>query len=289
MQIIDGKAVSTQMFARLKNDVSSFQKTHGRKPGLVVVIVGDDPASRIYVGMKDRRAKEIGLNSLKIELPIDVSEADLLKQIDSLNSDAEIDGILVQLPLPKHIEASKVLARIDPAKDVDGFHPYNVGQLVLGVAELMPCTPKGCMILLDQTLPDLRGKKAVIVGRSNIVGKPMALMLLQRGCTVTVTHSATRNLAAEVLAADIVIAATGVPELIKGDWIKKDAVIIDVGISRIETPNGPKIVGDVAFDELGHAMAATPVPGGVGPMTIACLLDNTLIAANAREGKGQDV
>lgn len=282
MRLIDGKQTAAKMCATLKACASDFNAKYGRMPGLTVVIVGEDPASKIYVGMKDKRANEIGYNSNKIVLPHDTSEEVLLKKIENLNLDDSVDGILVQLPLPKHIDADNILLAISPSKDVDGFHPENVGRLTLGTADLLPCTPKGCMILLNNLIPDMRGLKAVIIGRSNIVGKPMALMLLEKGCTVTVTHSATRDLEFELSTADIVVAAAGVPELVKGKWIKKGAVVIDVGISRVETSNGSKIVGDVEFNELAHAFAATPVPGGVGPMTIACLMENTLVAALAR-------
>lgn len=282
MRLIDGKQTAAKMCATLKACASDFNAKYGRMPGLTVVIVGEDPASKIYVGMKDKRANEIGYNSNKIILSHDTSEEVLLQKIENLNLDDAVDGILVQLPLPKHINAGNILLAISPSKDVDGFHPENVGRLTLGTADLLPCTPKGCMILLTNLIPDMRGLKAVIIGRSNIVGKPMALMLLEKGCTVTVTHSATRDLEFELKTADIVVAAAGVPELVKGSWIKKGAIVIDVGISRVETSNGSKIVGDVEFNELAHAFAATPVPGGVGPMTIACLMENTLIAALAR-------
>lgn len=257
--------------------------TSGKIPGLAVVLVGEDPASQVYVRNKGRAAEEVGMKSWTHRLPAETTQAALLKMIDDLNRNAEVHGILVQLPLPKQIDAQAVIAAIDPAKDVDGFHPINAGKLNLGLPSLVPCTPQGSMILLREAAPDVKGMKAVVVGRSNIVGKPVAQLLLQADCTVTITHSRTRNLADEIRAADIVIAAIGKPEFVQGDWIKPGAFVIDVGINRIDDPANPgknKLVGDVAFAAAAERAAAiTPVPGGVGPMTIACLLKNTLQAA----------
>ncbi|NDE90194.1 MAG: bifunctional methylenetetrahydrofolate dehydrogenase/methenyltetrahydrofolate cyclohydrolase FolD [Alphaproteobacteria bacterium] len=274
--VIDGKASAARLRAKIADDV----KSSSTKPGLAVVLVGADPASEVYVRNKEKAVLEVGMNSFAHHLPATTSEAELLTLIDSLNADARVHGILVQLPLPNGIDAQKVLERIDPRKDVDGFHPVNAGKLAVGQDGLVPCTPIGCMILLRETLGDLKGLNAVVVGRSNIVGKPIAQLLLQADCTVTITHSKTKDLAGVCAQADIVIAAIGKPEFIKGAWIKKGATVIDVGINRITCDGKTKLVGDVAYDEaLQNAGAITPVPGGVGPMTIACLLANTLKAA----------
>lgn len=252
----------------------------GVQPGLAVVLVGEDPASEVYVARKVSECARVGIASREHRLPTDTTEATLLALIDTLNDDPAVHGILVQLPLPGQIEAGRVLDRIAPEKDVDGFHPVNVGRLSTGTGGLVPCTPLGCMMLLDSVIDDYRGLAAVVIGKSNIVGKPVAMLLLERECTVTVTHIATRGLPDIVRTADIVVAAAGAPHLVRGDWIKPGAVVIDVGITRVADENGrTKLLGDVAFDELAHAHAATPVPGGVGPMTIACLLANTVRAA----------
>jgi methylenetetrahydrofolate dehydrogenase (NADP+)/methenyltetrahydrofolate cyclohydrolase len=277
--IIDGAAVAK----RLREDMKARVVASGKIPGLAVVLVGEDPASQVYVRNKGRAAEDVGMKSWTHRLPASTSQAELLAIIADLNRNAETHGILVQLPLPKHIDAEAVINAIDPAKDVDGFHPVNVGKLYTGQRCLVPCTPQGSMILLREALSDLKGAKAVVLGRSNIVGKPVAQLLLQADCTVTITHSRTRNLPDEIRAADIVIAAIGKPEFVQGDWIKPGAVVIDVGINRIEDPATPgktRLVGDVDFPAAAERAAAiTPVPGGVGPMTIACLLKNTLQAA----------
>jgi methylenetetrahydrofolate dehydrogenase (NADP+) / methenyltetrahydrofolate cyclohydrolase len=283
--IIDGKAIAAELRAEVAGGVAALAGK-GIKPGLAVVLVGEDPASQVYVRSKARQTVEAGMASFEHRLPADTAEADLLALVAALNADEAVDGILVQLPLPPQIDAEKVLRAIDPAKDVDGFHPFNVGLVATGAGGIAPCTPFGAMILIKAAGRDLPGLNAVIVGRSNIVGKPMAQLLLQENCTVTIAHSRSRDLPAIVRGADIVVAAVGRPEMIKGDWIKPGAIVIDVGINRVATQDGKgRLVGDVAFAEaLGHAGAITPVPGGVGPMTIACLLNNTLIAARARRG-----
>ena len=275
--IIDGKAAAARLRAKVAEEVKQH---HYVKPGLAVVLVGADPASEVYVRNKEKAVLEVGMASFPHHLPASTTENELLRLIDTLNADARVHGILVQLPLPAHINAEKVLEHISPRKDVDGFHPVNAGKLAVGQNALVPCTPLGCMILLRETVPDLPGLNAVVVGRSNIVGKPIAQLLLQADCTVTITHSKTKNLAEVCRNADILIAAIGKPEFIKGDWIKKGATVIDVGINRITVDGKTKLVGDVAFQEAVQvAGAITPVPGGVGPMTIACLLANTLKAA----------
>jgi methylenetetrahydrofolate dehydrogenase (NADP+)/methenyltetrahydrofolate cyclohydrolase len=286
-QIIDGKAVAASVRADLATGVAALKASHGIVPGLAVVLVGEDPASQIYVRNKRRQTIETGMRSIEHKLSADTSQADLLALVEQLNTDDEIHGILVQLPLPGHIDDKRIIAAITPAKDVDGFHPINVGRLSSGDNALVPCTPSGSIILLKSVLPDLSGLNAVIVGRSNIVGKPMAQLLLRENCTVTIAHSRTRDLPQVVRAADIVIAAVGRPEMIKGDWIKPGAIVIDVGINRVPgaEPGKTRLVGDVAFDEAASVAAAiTPVPGGVGPMTIACLLKNTLEAAQTSLG-----
>lgn len=274
--LIDGKQLALKIRDDLAREVEGL-KADGVTPGLAVVLVGHDPASQIYVRNKKSACSKAGIVSFSHELPEDISEADLLSLIDTLNADSAVHGILVQLPLPSHIDESRIINRISPEKDVDGFHPVSVGRLLLGEPGFRPCTPSGIMALIDSTGTELKGKRAVIVGRSNIVGKPLAFMLLERHATVTICHSRTVNLEGEVADADVVIAAIGRPEFIKGSWIKRGSIIIDVGINR--TPDG-KIVGDVEFEAaLKVASAITPVPGGVGPMTIAMLLKNTVEAA----------
>ena len=284
--IIDGKAFAQALRARVAGFVPAFVEQTGRKPGLAVVLVGDDPASRVYVRSKGKATVEAGMESFEHCLPESTSQKDLLLLVAELNADPRVDGILVQLPLPPHIDDGAVIGAIDPDKDVDGFHVENAGRLAVGEEALVPCTPLGCVMLLRDRLGDLSGLEAVVVGRSNIVGKPMAQLLLQANCTVTVAHSRTRDLPDVVRRADIVVAAVGRPELIRGDWLKPGATVIDVGQERVEQPDGTrKLLGDVAFDEaIAVAGAITPVPGGVGPMTIACLLRNTVIAAHRREG-----
>lgn len=279
-QLINGTAVAARLRQTLATRVAQLSAQYGRVPGLAVVLVGEDPASQVYVRNKGKSTLEVGMLSIEHKLEASTSEAALLALVAKLNADPQVDGILVQLPLPKHINAERVLQSIDPDKDVDGFHPINAGRLMTGQAALVPCTPSGCMLLLKEVLPTLTGLHAVVVGRSNIVGKPIAQLLLQADCTVTMAHSRTRDLPAVCRSADVLIAAVGKPEMIRGEWIKPGAVVIDVGINRIPTEDGKsKLVGDVATQEaLPHARAITPVPGGVGPMTIACLLDNTLTA-----------
>ena len=273
MILIDGKKIAAELRKELKEEVSNLKIKYKKVPGLSVILIGDLAPSQIYVKNKEKSAIEVGLKSNIIKYPDTVKEKIILDKIDELNKDETVSGILVQLPLPKHIDKQKVIEMIDPLKDVDGFHPTNVGNLSSGYQSMIPCTPLGCYLLIKNIESDLDGKKAVIIGRSNLNGKPMAQLLLKENCTVTITHSKTKDLKAECLAADIVVAAVGIPELVKRDWIKKDAIIIDVGINK--TDKG--IVGDVAFDEVSkNAKAITPVPGGVGPMTIACLLKNTI-------------
>jgi methylenetetrahydrofolate dehydrogenase (NADP+) / methenyltetrahydrofolate cyclohydrolase len=285
-QIIDGAAVAARLRKTLAVRVAALSAKHGRVPGLAVVLVGEDPASQVYVRNKGKATLEVGMRSIEHRLNASTGEAELLALVASLNADPAVDGILVQLPLPKQINADRVLQSIDPDKDVDGFHPINAGRLMTGQPGLVPCTPSGCMMLLKEALPTLAGLNAVVVGRSNIVGKPIAQLLLQADCTVTIAHSRTRDLPAVCRAADILIAAVGKPEMVRGDWIKPGAVVIDVGINRIQLADGKtRLVGDVATSEaLPHALAITPVPGGVGPMTIACLLNNTLTAFERRYG-----
>ncbi|HEV7337067.1 MAG TPA: bifunctional methylenetetrahydrofolate dehydrogenase/methenyltetrahydrofolate cyclohydrolase FolD [Bosea sp. (in: a-proteobacteria)] len=281
-RIIDGKAAAAELRAGIGREVAAIKAAKGLVPGLHVVLVGDDPASRVYVASKEKLAAEIGMNSVAHRLPAETTEAELLAKIAALNADDAVDGILVQLPLPKHIDTGRIIDAIDPAKDVDGLHPINAGLLAGGKNGLVPCTPLGCMLLLKQTLPSLSGLDAVVVGRSELVGRPVAQLLLQADCTVTIAHSRTRNLAEVVRRADILVAAVGRPLMIKGDWLKPGATVIDVGINRM--PDG-KLAGDVDFAEaVTVAGAITPVPGGVGPMTIACLLRNTLTAFHARRG-----
>jgi methylenetetrahydrofolate dehydrogenase (NADP+)/methenyltetrahydrofolate cyclohydrolase len=283
-RIIDGKAAAADLRRRVADVAATFRNSTGRTPGLAVVLVGEHPPSAAYVRSKVKATLETGLESFEHRIPADTSEGDLLALVDRLNADPAVDGILVQLPLPKHVDEQSVLTRIDPDKDVDGFHPVNVGRLSIGLPALVACTPLGCLMLLQHELGDLSGKEAVVVGRSNIVGKPMAQLLLQSNCTVTVAHSRTRDLPEVVRRADIVVAAVGRPELIRGSWIKRGATVIDVGQERVEQPDGTrKLLGDVAYGEATEvAGAITPVPGGVGPMTIACLLRNTVVAAHRR-------
>lgn len=285
-RIIDGKAAAADLRRRVADVAAKFQDRTGRTPGLAVVLVGEHPPSAAYVRSKVKATIEAGLESFEHRIPAETSQEELLALVERLNADPAVDGILVQLPLPKHVDDQAVLTRIDPEKDVDGFHPVNVGRLSIGLPALVACTPLGCLMLLQQELGDLGGKEAVVVGRSNIVGKPMAQLLLQSNCTVTVAHSRTRDLPDVVRRADIVVAAVGRPELIRGSWIKPGATVIDVGQERVEQPDGTrKLLGDVAYDEAAEvAGAITPVPGGVGPMTIACLLRNTAVAAHRRSG-----
>ena len=284
--LIDGKAHAATLVERVAAAVPAFAAARGRVPGLAVVVVGDNPASAVYVRNKLARTATAGMRSIEHRLPATVSEADLLALVATLNTDDAVDGILVQLPLPPHIDDAKVLVAIDPDKDVDGFHPVNAGRLATGLPGLVPCTPTGCLMLLKDTVGDLSGAEAIVIGRSNIVGKPMAALLTAASATVTLAHSRTRDLAGHVARADIVVAAVGVPELVRGAWLKPGAVVIDVGMNRIAHTDGTtRLVGDVAFAEARAVAAAiTPVPGGVGPMTIACLLRNTLAAAHLRAG-----
>jgi methylenetetrahydrofolate dehydrogenase (NADP+) / methenyltetrahydrofolate cyclohydrolase len=289
-EIIDGKTVAEHLRAALTREVAAFRELHGVAPSLRVVLVGDDPASRSYVRSKDRIAAAVGIDSALIELPDTITEAALLARVDALNRDPAVHGILVQLPLPAQIDAARVIEAIDVAKDVDGFHPINVGRLfsargALDPTLLVPCTPRGCLILVQETLGlSLAGQRVVVVGRSNIVGKPVAALLLGEDCTVTLAHSKTRDLPQECRSADILIAAVGRPELIRGDWIRPGATVIDVGVNRVSRGGEGRLVGDVAFAEAVEvAGAITPVPGGVGPMTVACLLRNTLIAASNQQ------
>ena len=287
-RIIDGKAFAAGLRSRVATAVPDFIATTSRKPGLAVVLVGDDPASQVYVGSKKKATVEAGMASFEHRLSDHVSQTELIALVEHLNADEAVDGILVQLPLPPHIDDKAVIAAIDPAKDVDGFHVVNAGRLAVGEDAFVPCTPLGCLMLLKDRLGDLSGKNAVVIGRSNIVGKPMAQLLLAENCTVTIAHSRTADLADVVRRADIVVAAVGRAEMIKGDWLKDGAIVIDVGINRLAPDGGEakgRLVGDVAFDEaIGHVGGITPVPGGVGPMTIACLLRNTLVAAHRRAG-----
>jgi methylenetetrahydrofolate dehydrogenase (NADP+)/methenyltetrahydrofolate cyclohydrolase len=282
--IIDGKARALALRESVTAGVADFVAAHGRAPGLTVVLVGDDPASAVYVRNKGRETRAAGMVSVEHRLPATTSEADLLALVAALNADDSVDGILVQLPLPRHVDADRVLAAIDPAKDVDGFHPVNAGRLATGLDALVPCTPSGCLMLIAEALGDISGKEALVIGRSNIVGKPMAALLLARSATVTIAHSRTRDLASHVARAEILVAAVGVAHLVKGEWVRPGACVIDVGMNRIAAEDGKsRLTGDVDFDgAVTRAGWITPVPGGVGPMTIACLLANTLKAARAR-------
>ena len=285
--IIDGKAFAANLRARVAALVPSFRAAAGRAPGLAVVLVGEDPASQVYVRSKHKATIEAGMESFEHRLPADTSQDDLLAMVERLNADDTVDGILVQLPLPGHIDENRVIATIDPDKDVDGFHVTNAGRLAVGQHGYVPCTPLGCLMLLKDRIGSLSGLDAVVIGRSNIVGKPMAQLLLAESCTVTIAHSRTKDLPAVVRRADIVVAAVGRPEIVKGDWIKPGATVIDVGINRVPgtEPGKTKLVGDVDYAGAAEiAGAITPVPGGVGPMTIAVLLRNTLVAAHRRAG-----
>jgi methylenetetrahydrofolate dehydrogenase (NADP+) / methenyltetrahydrofolate cyclohydrolase len=285
-RIIDGKAAAANVRTRVAEVAAEFARKAGRRPGLATVLVGEDPASAVYVRSKGKATGEAGMASFAHKLLDTTSEDDLLDLVDRLNGDDAVDGILVQLPLPPQIDSSRVIAAIDPAKDVDGFHPMNAGRLATGLDALVPCTPYGCLYLLKQELGSLAGKEAVVIGRSNIVGKPMALLLIGESATVTVAHSRTHDLPDVVRRADIVVAAVGRPEMVEGDWIKPGAVVIDVGINRVPAEDGKsRLVGDVDFASASERAAAiTPVPGGVGPMTIAMLLRNTIVAAHRRAG-----
>jgi methylenetetrahydrofolate dehydrogenase (NADP+)/methenyltetrahydrofolate cyclohydrolase len=285
-QIIDGKTIGAQLRGKIAGDVSRLNAAHGLTPGIAVVLVGADPASEVYVRTKSKAVAEAGMRAIDRKLPATASEAELLALVAALNKDPDVHGILVQLPLPKQIDAQKVIAAIDPDKDVDGFHPINVGRLASGLPGLVPCTPLGCVILAKSVHSSLAGLEAVVVGRSNIVGKPVAQLLLAENATVTIAHSKTRDLPGLCRRADLLVAATGRAEMVRGNWIKPGATVIDVGINRVPGEGGKsRIVGDVAYAEaLEVAGAVTPVPGGVGPMTIACLLLNTLRAAAAQNG-----
>jgi methylenetetrahydrofolate dehydrogenase (NADP+)/methenyltetrahydrofolate cyclohydrolase len=280
-EIIDGKAFAAGLRTRIAALVPAFQAQAGRVPGLAVVLVGEDPASAVYVRSKGKQTREAGMESFEHRLPDTVSQEDLLALVEQLNADPAVDGILVQLPLPKHLDEQAVITRISPDKDVDGFHPVNAGRLATGLEGFVPCTPLGCLMLLKDRLGDISGLEAVVIGRSNIVGKPMATLLTAASCTVTLAHSRTRDLAGHVARADIVVAAVGRANFVQGDWIKPGATVIDVGINRVDG----KLVGDVDFAGAASvAGAITPVPGGVGPMTIAVLLRNTLVAAHRNAG-----
>ncbi|HEV2595712.1 MAG TPA: bifunctional methylenetetrahydrofolate dehydrogenase/methenyltetrahydrofolate cyclohydrolase FolD [Sphingomicrobium sp.] len=285
-RLIDGKAFAADLRSRVAVVAADFAASQGRRPGLAVVLVGEHPPSAAYVRSKARATIDAGMESFEHKLPANVSQGQLMALIDELNADPAVDGILVQLPLPPHIDETAIILRIDPDKDVDGFHPMNAGRLAVGLEALVPCTPLGCLMLLRHELGNLSGMEAIVVGRSNIVGKPMAQLLIKESCTVTVAHSRTRDLPAAVQRCDIVVAAVGRPELIRGSWLKRGATVIDVGQERVEQPDGTKrLLGDVAFEEASQvAGAITPVPGGVGPMTIACLLRNSVVAAHRRVG-----
>lgn len=284
-ELIDGKALARALDERTRGDVAALVEGGGPRPGLAVVLVGDDPASQVYVRRKIKGCEAVGITSFERRLPADTTEGELMAVIAELNADPRVHGILCQVPLPDHIDQGAVLDAISPDKDVDGFHPVNVGRLSTGTGGIVPCTPLGVMMLLDSVLPELKGLDVVVIGKSNIVGKPIAMLLLEREATVTVTHIHTKDLAEITRKADVIVAAAGAPELVRGYWVKPGAVIIDVGITRIPGENGKdRLVGDVAFAEMDHARAVTPVPGGVGPMTIACLLSNTVQAARASVG-----
>ena len=287
-RIIDGKAIAAALRGTVAADAAAFASRAGRPAGLAVVLVGNDPASEVYVGSKVRLTREAGMASFEHRLPAETSQDDLLALVKRLNDDDAVDGILVQLPLPRHIDTGAVIDAIHPDKDVDGLHPQNAGRLMNGLPGLVPCTPLGSMLLVKSVLPDIAGLNAVVLGRSVLVGKPVAQLLLAENATVTAAHSRTRDLPALCRSADILVAAVGRPEMVRGDWIKPGAVVIDVGINRLAPQDGAakgRLVGDVAFEEARQvAGAITPVPGGVGPMTIACLLKNTLTAADRRAG-----
>ena len=284
-EIIDGKAFAAKIRAEVAQECAAFRAQTGVQPGLAVVLVGNDAASEVYVRNKGIQAKEAGFNSLEYRLPAETTQSELLAQVAALNADPQVHGILVQLPLPAHLDADAVLNAIAPDKDVDAFHPVNVGRLWTGNPVSIPCTPLGCALILKDRLGDLSGKRAIVIGRSNIVGKPMAALLLAANATVTIAHSRTADLAARCREADIVIAAVGKPELVRGDWLKAGATVLDVGINRIAEGEKTRLVGDVHFaSAVAVAGAITPVPGGIGPMTIACLLRNTLACAKALHG-----
>jgi len=291
-QVIDGRAVARDLDEKTKAEVDEMVAAGLPRPGLAVVLVGEDGASQVYVRRKMKACEKVGIRSIEHRLPAETTQDALLTLIARLNADPEVHGVLVQVPLPRHIDQRTVLGAIDPNKDVDGFHPVNVGRLSTGTGGIVPCTTRGVMILLESVIDDFVGKDAVVIGKSNIVGKPVAMLLLERECTVTVTHIYTENLPELARKADIIVAAAGAPELVKGSWVKEGAVIIDVGITRQLGEDGKeKLVGDVAYDEVQHAKAVTPVPGGVGPMTIACLMANTVQAAKAiaaGNGNGAD-
>ncbi len=284
-EIIDGKGFAANLRVAIAQQVAAL-KGQNLIPGLAVVLVGEDPASQVYVRSKAKQTVEAGMRSFEHKLPATTGQAELLALVAKLNADPAVNGILVQLPLPKQIDPAAVLDAIDPAKDVDGFHVINAGKLATGGDALVPCTPLGCLMLIKDRVKDLAGKRALVLGRSNIVGKPMAMLLLGESCTVTIAHSRTKDLPAECRRADILVAAVGKPEMVRGDWVQPGAIVIDVGINRVPTPDGKgRLVGDVAYEEAAKvAGAITPVPGGVGPMTIACLLRNTVVAACRQRG-----
>ena len=291
-RIIDGKAFAERLRGKIAEEVAELRSKHGLQPGLAVVLVGEDPASKIYVRSKEEQTEQVGMRSIGHRLPADVPEAELLDLVGRLNADRSVNGILVQFPVPEHLQQSAIVARIDPDKDVDGLTVANAGRLASSLPGLVPCTPSGCLMLLQDALGSLRGKSAVVIGRSNLMGKPMAQLLLGADCTVTIAHSRTADLAGVCRQADILVAAVGRAEMVKGDWIKPGAAVIDVGINRVPSRDPVKaaegktrVVGDVDFDEARQVAGwITPVPGGVGPMTIACLLQNTLIAARRQNG-----
>lgn len=283
--IIDGKKIAADLRASVKGAVASLVEAHGFAPGLAVVLVGDDPASQVYVRNKGRATEAAGMRSIEHRLPADASEADVAALVRRLNADDGVDGILLQLPLPAHIDANRVINEIDPSKDVDGLTEANAGRLLLGKRGLTPCTPQGCIVLAKTQRQNLTGLNAVVIGRSILVGKPLALLLLAENCTVTMAHSRTADLASVCRSADILCAAVGRPEMVKGDWVKQGAIVIDVGINRVGEGESGRLVGDVEYEAAAQrASAITPVPGGVGPMTIACLLKNTVLAAARRRG-----
>lgn len=286
-QVIDGKQLSADLLSKVAEKVAKFKKQTGITPGLAVVLVGEDPASQVYVNSKIKRTTEAGMASFEYRLPAYCTQSELNEQVDALNKNPEVHGILVQLPLPEHLDEKQIIEAISPLKDVDGFHPVNVGAMTLGDDALIPCTPSGCMLMLASVCDDLAGKHAVVIGRSNIVGKPMAALLLQAGCTVTIAHSKTQHIEQICSQADILVAAVGRPELVKSTWVKPGAIVIDVGINATERDGKRKLLGDVDYSSVSPiASAITPVPGGVGPMTIACLIQNTLTAAQRQLVEG---
>ena len=284
-KVIDGKQFADNLCEKLKAEVATLQQQHNLSPSIAVVLVGEDPASQVYVRNKVRRCEQLGIKSIEHRLSSETTESELLALIDTLNNDSDIHGILVQLPVPEQINDKAVLAAISPKKDVDGFHIENVGAMAVGENQMVPCTPLGSLMMLQDHLGDLSGKHAVVIGRSNIVGKPMATLLLQQSCTVTIVHSRTVDIESICRQADILVAAVGIPNFVKADWVKDGAVVIDVGINRIEVDGKSRLVGDVDFDDVQEKVSAiTPVPGGVGPMTIACLMYNTVAAAKMQNG-----